>query len=57
MLPFALGCLTIAVIAVIFGLTGIAKAAADVTRVIFGMFLVIAVISFILAALGGGGAT
>jgi uncharacterized membrane protein YtjA (UPF0391 family) len=41
-----------AIIAGLFGFTGVAQGAASVGRVLFGLFLVVAVVFLILALLG-----
>lgn len=52
MLGFAIGALVISLIAGALGLTGIAHAAAAVAKIVFGVFLAIAVILFVMVALG-----
>jgi uncharacterized membrane protein YtjA (UPF0391 family) len=54
MLGFAIGALIISLIAGALGFTGVAHAAASVDKIVFGVFLVIAVILFVLLALGIG---
>ncbi|MCW5982339.1 MAG: DUF1328 domain-containing protein [Bryobacteraceae bacterium] len=52
MLEIAIGALVISLIAGGLGFTGIAHAAAAVAKLVFGIFLVIALILFVLIALG-----
>lgn len=42
----------VAIIAGLFGFTGVAQGAASVGRVLFGLFLVVAVVFLVLALLG-----
>jgi uncharacterized membrane protein YtjA (UPF0391 family) len=52
LLGWAIIALIIAVVAGALGFTGVARGAATVSRVLFGLFLVIAVVLFIMLALG-----
>lgn len=52
MLSFAIGALLISLVAGALGFTGIAKGAAAVAKVVFGIFLAVAVLLFILIAMG-----
>jgi uncharacterized membrane protein YtjA (UPF0391 family) len=52
LLTFAVIALVISLIAGVFGFTGIASGAATVAKVLFGIFLTIAVIIFLLVVLG-----
>jgi uncharacterized membrane protein YtjA (UPF0391 family) len=52
MLEFALAALLIALIAGALGFTGVARTAATVAKLIFGVFLAIAVIIFLLVWAG-----
>lgn len=54
LLEWALGALIVAVIAAVLGFGGVARGAATIARVLFGIFIVGAVILFILALLGVG---
>lgn len=54
MLQWALIALVVAVIAGALGFTGIARGAASIAKLLFGLFLVIALIFFALALLGIG---
>ena len=51
-LELAIGALIIAVIAGMLGFSGVAAGAATVSRWLFGIFLVLAVLFFVLLALG-----
>jgi uncharacterized membrane protein YtjA (UPF0391 family) len=52
LLQWALIAFVVAIVAGLFGFTGIASGAATVGRVLFGLFLVVAVIFLVLALLG-----
>jgi uncharacterized membrane protein YtjA (UPF0391 family) len=52
LLQWALIAFVAAIIAGLFGFTGVAQGAATVGRVLFGLFLVVAVIFLVLALLG-----
>lgn len=52
MLGFAIGALIVALIAGALGWTGVARGAALIAKVIFGIFLVLAVLFFVLLFLG-----
>jgi uncharacterized membrane protein YtjA (UPF0391 family) len=52
LLQWALIAFVMAIIAGLFGFTGVAQGAASVGRVLFGLFLVVAVVFLILALLG-----
>ncbi|MBW3625113.1 MAG: DUF1328 domain-containing protein [Armatimonadetes bacterium] len=52
MIEIAIGALIISLIAGALGFTGVARGAATVAKWIFGFFLVIALILFLLFALG-----
>jgi uncharacterized membrane protein YtjA (UPF0391 family) len=52
MLSLAFGSLIVAVIAGALGFTGVARGAAMVSRVVFGLFLLIAVLLFVLVVAG-----
>jgi uncharacterized membrane protein YtjA (UPF0391 family) len=52
LLGWAIIALIIAVVAGALGFTGVARGAATISRVLFGLFLVIAVVLFIMLALG-----
>jgi len=52
LLQWALVAFVVAIIAGLFGFTGVAQGAASVGRTLFGLFLVIAVIFLVLALLG-----
>jgi uncharacterized membrane protein YtjA (UPF0391 family) len=56
MLTWAIIFLVIALIAGAFGFTGIAAGAATIAKVLFGLFLVIALILFLMIVLGVGAA-
>jgi uncharacterized membrane protein YtjA (UPF0391 family) len=53
LLMWALVAFVVALIAGAFGFTGVAAGAASVGRVLFGLFLLIAVVFLVLALLGG----
>jgi uncharacterized membrane protein YtjA (UPF0391 family) len=52
LLQWALIAFVVAIIAGLFGFTGVASGAASIGRVLFGLFLVVAVIFLVLALLG-----
>jgi uncharacterized membrane protein YtjA (UPF0391 family) len=52
LLQWALIAFVVAIIAGLFGFTGVAQGAASIGRVLFGLFLVVAVIFLVLALLG-----
>ena len=52
LLQWALIAFVVAIVAGLFGFTGIDSGAASVGRVLFGLFLVVAVIFLVLALLG-----
>lgn len=52
LLQWALIAFVIAILAGLFGFTGVAHGAASVGRVLFGLFLVVAVVFLVLALLG-----
>jgi uncharacterized membrane protein YtjA (UPF0391 family) len=52
LLQWALIAFVVAIVAGLFGFTGIASGAATVGRVLFGLFLIVAVIFLVLALLG-----
>lgn len=52
MLSFAIGALVVSIIAGALGFTGIARAASTVAKVIFGLFLAVALILFALLVAG-----
>jgi len=52
LLMWALIAFVIAIIAGLFGFTGVAQGAASVGRLLFGLFLVVAVVFLVLALLG-----
>ena len=52
MLEFAIGALVVSLIAGALGFTGIAGAAASVAKIVFGLFLVLALGLFLLVLLG-----
>jgi len=52
LLQWALIAFVVAIVAGLFGFTGVAQGAASVGRTLFGLFLVIAVIFLVLALLG-----
>jgi uncharacterized membrane protein YtjA (UPF0391 family) len=52
LLGWAIIALIIAVVAGALGFTGVARGAATISRVLFGLFLVIAVVLFLMLALG-----
>ena len=52
LLQWALIAFVVAIVAGLFGFTGIASGAASIGRVLFGLFLVVAVLFLVLALLG-----
>ena len=52
LLQGALIAFVVAIVAGLFGFTGVASGAASIGRVLFGLFLVVAVIFLVLALLG-----
>ena len=52
LLQWALVAFVIAIIAGLFGFTGVAQGAASTGRLLFGLFLVVAVVFLVLAILG-----
>ena len=52
LLQWALVAFVVAIVAGLFGFTGVAQGAASVGKVLFGFFLVIAAIFLVLALLG-----
>ena len=52
LLQWALIAFVVAIVAGLFGFTGVASGAAAIGRVLFGLFLVVAVIFLVLALLG-----
>jgi uncharacterized membrane protein YtjA (UPF0391 family) len=52
LLQWALIAFVVAIVAGMFGFTGVASGAASIGRVLFGLFLVVAVIFLVLALLG-----
>ena len=54
MLRWAAGFFVIAIIAAIFGFGGIASGAADISRVLFFVFVVVFVISLLMGLMSGG---
>lgn len=57
LLWWAIIALVIALIAGALGFTGVARGAATISRILFGIFLVIAVVLFIMILLGIGAVT
>jgi uncharacterized membrane protein YtjA (UPF0391 family) len=57
LLTWAIIALIVAVVAGALGFTGIARGAATIARLLFGIFLAIAVVLFLLVLLGVGIAT
>lgn len=57
MLTWALIFLVVSLIAGALGFTGVAAGAATIARVLFGIFLVLALIFFVLVLLGVGAAS
>jgi uncharacterized membrane protein YtjA (UPF0391 family) len=54
MLRWAAGFFVIAIIAAIFGFSGIAAGSADIARVLFFVFLVVFFVSLVMGLLSGG---
>ena len=52
LLQWALIAFVVAIVAGLFGFTGVAQGAASIGRVLFSLFLVVAVIFLVLALLG-----
>ena len=52
LLQWALIAFVVAIVAGLFGFTGVASGAASIGRVLFGLFLVVAVIFLVLTLLG-----
>lgn len=52
LLQWALIAFVVAIIAGLFGFTGVAQGAASAGRVLFGLFLIVAVVFLVLALLG-----
>jgi uncharacterized membrane protein YtjA (UPF0391 family) len=52
LLQWALIAFVVSIVAGLFGFTGVASGAASIGRVLFGLFLVVAVIFLVLALLG-----
>jgi uncharacterized membrane protein YtjA (UPF0391 family) len=52
LLQWALIAFVVAIVAGLFGFTGVAQGAASVGRVLFGLFLVVAAVFLVLALLG-----
>jgi uncharacterized membrane protein YtjA (UPF0391 family) len=52
LLQWALIAFVVAIVAGLFGFTGVASGAASIGRVLFGLFIVVAVIFLVLALLG-----
>lgn len=52
LLQWALIAFVVAIVAGMFGFTGVAQGAASVGRLLFGLFLVVALIFLVLALLG-----
>jgi uncharacterized membrane protein YtjA (UPF0391 family) len=52
LLQWALIAFVVAIIAGLFGFTGVASGAASVGRVLFGLFLIVAAVFLVLALLG-----
>lgn len=52
LLQWALIAFVVAIVAGLFGFTGVAQGSASVGRVLFGLFLVVAAIFLVLALLG-----
>lgn len=52
LLQWALIAFVVAIVAGLFGFTGVAQGAASIGRLLFGLFLVVAVIFLVLALLG-----
>jgi len=54
LLTWAIVALVVSLIAGAFGFTGIARGAANLARILFGIFLAIAVVLFVMVILGIG---
>jgi uncharacterized membrane protein YtjA (UPF0391 family) len=52
LLQWALIAFVVAIIAGLFGFTGVASGAASIGRVLFGLFLIVAAVFLVLALLG-----
>jgi len=52
LLQWALIAFVLAIVAGLFGFTGVAQSAASVGRLLFGLFIVVAVVFLVLALLG-----
>jgi len=52
LLQWALIAFVVAIVAGLFGFTGVAQGAASVGRLLFGLFIVVAVVFLVLALLG-----
>ena len=52
LLQWALIAFVVAIVAGLFGFTGVAQGAASTGRVLFGLFLVVAIVFLVLALLG-----
>lgn len=52
LLQWALIAFVVAIVAGLFGFTGVASGAASVGRVLFGLFLIVAAVFLVLALLG-----
>jgi uncharacterized membrane protein YtjA (UPF0391 family) len=52
MLELAIGALVVSLIAGALGFTGVARAASGVAKILFGLFLVLALLFFLLVWLG-----
>jgi uncharacterized membrane protein YtjA (UPF0391 family) len=53
LLQWAMIAFVIAIVAGLFGFTGMAQGAASIGRVLFGLFLIVAAVFLVLALLGG----
>ena len=56
MLHYALIFFIVALIAALFGFGGLAASAAGIAKILFGLFLILALVFIVLAALGVGAA-
>jgi uncharacterized membrane protein YtjA (UPF0391 family) len=54
LLGWAIGALVISIIAGLLGFTGIARGAATIAKILFGIFLVVALVLFVIALVGCG---
>ena len=52
LLQWALIAFVVAIVAGLFGFTGVAQGAASVGRLLFGLFIIVAVVFLVLALLG-----